>query len=558
MSDKMGLRKAFIFRGGKRIKPSDEPLKYLDNSLAKLKATLEEGNNWDVEDFVLNSSDDVALKLRGMEDSQTNEILLFYTGHGVPQPQNRYALIGEDSNEILFDNIINAINKFNLTRFVLIIDACHSSEIEKSIPRVDNIEVVSSVSRGLAYEDELFESSKFVHYFTQAIMESSQDIESDISLEHICQSINANNETLQKPLRIPPIQSRFTKHITIAPSRKPIKERPLPNAPIEFPTGQVPYESIFYIAREDYKAYDMLRSDYSLIRIKAPRQYGKTSLLSRLLKTARNEHYQVVAFNFQEFDHEMLENLDELLSFICDMVGLECDIEPQLNEKILQRLTPKMRASKVMESLLSQTTKPIVLAIDEADRLFGYGNVSDEFFGLIRAWHEKSKDNPKWQKLKLILSHSTEPLLGITSVNQSPFHNVGLAMDLQAFNMEEITYLANQAHTLNLSNSDLAKLHRYIGGHPYLTRKVLYEMATEGIDLIEALNPKRFEEHLRRYKIIFENNTTLIETIKKVIHGDCPNTQLCYILEATGFINRSINNITFNSKLYEEFFKNNF
>jgi len=63
---------------------------------------------------------------------------------------------------------------------------------------------------------------------------------------------------------------------------------------------------------------------------------------------------------------------------------------------------------------------------------------------------------------------------------------------------------------------------------------------------------------LRRYKIIFENNTTLIETIKKVIHGDCPNTQLCYILEATGFINRSINNITFNSKLYEEFFKNNF
>ena len=134
----MGLRKAFIFRGGKKIKPSDKPLKYLDNSLAKLKATLEEGNNWDVEDFVLNSSDDVALKLRGMEDSQTNEILLFYTGHGVPQPQNRYALIGENSNEILFDNIINAINKFNLTRFVLIIDACHSHSAIDSIAQEYN------------------------------------------------------------------------------------------------------------------------------------------------------------------------------------------------------------------------------------------------------------------------------------------------------------------------------------------------------------------------------------------------------------------------------------
>lgn len=552
------MRKAFVFRGGDKIKPHDNPLHYLDSSIDKLTNTLREHGEWEAENFVLKSSDDVALRLRDIEDNETNEILIFYTGHGVPQPDNRYALIGDSCNEILFDNIINPINKFTQTRFILIIDACHSSEVEKSIPRVDNIEIVTSVTKGLAYEDGLFESSTFVYYFIQAITQSAKEIGSKIDLEYICQSINANNETLQKPIRIPPKHTRFTHPIVIAPSHKPTHDRPLPNAPIELPNGQVPIESIFYIDREDYKAYQELYGNYSLIRIKAPRQYGKTSLLSRLIKMAREKEYQVVAFNFQEFDGGILGSLNELLSFICDMVGLECDIEPKVNAKMLQHLTSMMRASKIMESILSLANTPIVLAIDEADKLFGYAT-SNDFFGLIRAWNEKSKNDPKWNRLKIIISHSTEPLLGVTNINQSPFHNVGLGMELKPFNKEQITYLANETHRLHLSNHDLEKLQKHIGGHPYLTRKVLYEMASETIDLIEALSARRFEEHLRRYKMIFEQNPKLIETIKAIIKGDRPNTELCYILEATGFIKSTMmNHPTFSSTLYQEFFENNF
>ncbi|MFK5975812.1 MAG: AAA-like domain-containing protein [Sulfurovum sp.] len=98
----------------------------------------------------------------------------------------------------------------------------------------------------------------------------------------------------------------------------------------------------------------------------------------------------------------------------------------------------------------------------------------------------------------------------------------------------------------------------YIGGHPYLTRKVLYEMATENIDLIEALCVGRFDEHLRRYLIIFQHNPNLIETIKEVIKGDCPDIEKCSILEATGFITNSMNDVRFSSKLYQEFFERYF
>jgi len=553
----MSTRKAFIFRGGDKIDPSHKPLKYLDSSVAKIKTTLQEYGKWEVDSFILQSSDDISNKLDTIEDDENNEIILFYTGHGVPQPDGRYALIRDNYHEVLFDNIINPINKFNLTRFIIIIDACHSSETEESVPRVDNIEIVSSVTRGLAYEDSLFESSTFVHYFIKSITQSTKEIGSDITLEYICNSINQNDEVRQKPIRIPPKHTRFTNYITIAPSLKPITNRPVPNAPLEFPTGQVPMDSNYYISRDDSRAYDMLRSDYSLIRIKAPRQYGKTSLLSRLLREAKSQKYEIVSFNFQEFDNEILENLDELLSYICDIISIESDIEPNINPRLLNRLTPKMRATKYIESILSQIDKPIVLAIDEADRLFEYSDVSDEFFGLLRAWHEKSKDKEIWRQLKIILSHSTEPLLGITSINQSPFHNVGLGMNLKAFTFGEIKGLIN-VHNLILSDDEIIKLIKYIGGHPYLIRKILYEIASENIDLIEALDTKRFEEHLRRYLIIFQNNPKLIETVQKVMIGDCPSMDRCYILEATGFITNCMNDIKFSCKLYQEFFEKYF
>jgi len=108
----MATRKAFIFRGGDKINSTDKPLQYLDSSLSKLKTTLQEYGKWEVESFVLRSSDDISDKLSSIVDNEDNEILLFYTGHGVPQPHGRYALIRDNYNEVLFDNIINPINKF--------------------------------------------------------------------------------------------------------------------------------------------------------------------------------------------------------------------------------------------------------------------------------------------------------------------------------------------------------------------------------------------------------------------------------------------------------------
>jgi hypothetical protein len=235
------------------------------------------------------------------------------------------------------------------------------------------------------------------------------------------------------------------------------------------------------------------------------------------------------------------------------------DIEVKINKKILKRLTPMLKATKYIEKILAHLDKPLVLAIDEADRLFEYSEVSDSFFGLIRAWHEKAKVDSLWEKLKIILSHSTEPLLGVTSINQSPFHNVGLGIELKPFTEKEIAELASR-HRIVLSNNELEKFMSFIGGHPFLSRKVLFTMVDEKKSFQEIVSQSQkkesiFSDHMRRYLWILKDNKKLMNILKLILKEErCDDDSGCYILESTGLIQDTLNRPKFSCELYRDFF----
>ena len=330
---------------------------------------------------------------------------------------------------------------------------------------------------------------------------------------------------------------------------------------LEQPIGTVPLESRYYIQRKvDKRCHDILKSKYTLIRIKAPSQYGKTSLLTRLISQAKQENYRIVYFNFQEFDKSLLSSINQLLEFICDIIAFELDIEITLNPRIAKRLTPKTKATKQIQKILSKINKPLVLAIDEADRLFDYEDVSDEFFSLIRAWHEYAKSDPLWENLKILLSHSTEPLLGIKNINQSPFHNVGLGVELKPFNSHEIKELA-QRHNISLRTQEVEKFISFLGGHPYLSRNTLYAIATESKSLTniidEAYTSKSiFKKHMQRYLLLIKENPQLLKVLHEILQNKRNiDERQCYILEATGLINDTMGSIKFSCQLYHEFFQ---
>ena len=60
------------------------------------------------------------------------------------------------------------------------------------------------------------------------------------------------------------------------------------------------------------------------------------------------------------------------------------------------------------EHLLSSLQTPIVLMITAAEELLQHPKIAQEFFPLLRSWHEKAKWSVPWRKLLLVIMHATE------------------------------------------------------------------------------------------------------------------------------------------------------
>lgn len=100
----------------------------------------------------------------------------------------------------------------------------------------------------------------------------------------------------------------------------------------------------------------------------------------------------------------------------------------------------------------------------------------------------------------MVLVYSTEAYVPV-DINQSPF-NFGLAVELLEFRHEQVKDLA-QRHQLNWSDIEVEKLTGLVGGHPFLVRLALYQIARQEINLAEFLQTAAtaegiYSKHLQR------------------------------------------------------------
>lgn len=344
-------------------------------------------------------------------------------------------------------------------------------------------------------------------------------------------------------------------------------------APVDliYPNGQVPLGSSLYVERYpiEEQCYQEIARTNALIRIKAPRQMGKTSLMSKILTHAEEEHsYQTVDINFQLCEQNFFESLDKLLKSFCAIVGRKILGPANANVSNLsdywdsEFLGSKMICTSYFEEcLLPQIDSCLVIGIDEVDRVFSAQDtwsVATEFFGLLRGWHEAGKRGGVWQKLKLVLSYSTEIYIPLQS-NQSPF-NVGFPVELSEFNLEQVKDLVAR-HQLNWQTKQIEQLMDLVGGHPFLVRLALYHIAKKERTLEQLLANAATKEgiyenylcrHLRDLK-----EYKLAEAMKTVI-GSENNTQLTeeqrFKLQSKGLIKLHNNQVEPSCKLYQQYF----
>ena len=210
----------------------------------------------------------------------------------------------------------------------------------------------------------------------------------------------------------------------------PIKNEFLP----EYPKGSVPLNSVFYIQRNliEERCYDTILQAGSLIRIKAPNQMGKTSLLYRIIAHSNQQGYHTVRLNFLQAETTVFNDLDKFLRWFCAYVSHKLKLPSLLNESWDEYRGSIINCTTYFEDhILDNINNNLVLALDEVDKVFQYPEISQGFFAMLRSWHEEAKTVDIWEKLRLAVVHSTENY-GSLDINQSPF-NVCLVVELTEF-----------------------------------------------------------------------------------------------------------------------------
>ncbi|NEP05461.1 MAG: molecular chaperone Tir [Okeania sp. SIO4D6] len=341
-------------------------------------------------------------------------------------------------------------------------------------------------------------------------------------------------------------------------------KKPLPSSLPKLPKNQDDYHHNFYIKRSplEENCYQEITKPGALIRIKAPRQMGKTSLMARVLHDVEKLGYKTAVLNFQLVERQIFDNLDIFLRWFSAEVASELNLPTNLDNYWNEIFGSKVSCKSYFERhILKSINTPIVLVLDEVDNIFQYPEITVDFFSLLRAWHEDAKNRDLWKNMRLVVVHSTESYVPI-DINQSPF-NVGLPIDLPELNAAQIKNLASY-YQLQLNISEIEKLMAIVGGNPYLIKLALYEIYQNNISIDDLLKTAAtdvgcYADHLQRHWWHLQQSPELAQAAKTVMNSNQPvqlETMEGLKLHSIGLVNFQENQATPRYDLYHLYFRN--
>lgn len=337
---------------------------------------------------------------------------------------------------------------------------------------------------------------------------------------------------------------------------------------LELPDTPVPLDSALYIHRPPIEdlAFKEIVKPGGLIRIKAPKQMGKTSLVMRILAQAQARGYRTVRLNLLQAEDSILNNLERLLRWFCANISLQLDLESSLDDYWDKDLGFKVSCTNYLQGyVLSQLSSPLVITLDEVNHLFRFPQVAREFLPLLRFWHEEANNVPIWQKLRLIVTHSTEIYISL-NLNQSPF-NVGLSLRLCEFDLEQVKELARryglESDKSSVQLEQIKSLVEIVGGHPYLINLAFCHLVTRNNNLEKILREAPtdtgiYRDHLRGHLFTLSQHPELAAAYNKTIESEEPvvlNSLIAYELESIGLVKLHKNKSVPLCELYRLYFR---
>jgi hypothetical protein len=319
--------------------------------------------------------------------------------------------------------------------------------------------------------------------------------------------------------------------------------RPIPPTR-PMPVGGLPLDSESYVVRAaDGALRAALDRRDSIILLRGARQMGKTSSLALGLRLASSAGAAVAFTDLQKLNRSELETPEALYRALGAGIAVELDLDVFPEDVWDARRAPNTNFERYLRrEILEKIDRPLVWAIDEADRLFSCA-FGSEVFGLFRSWHNARAMNPTgpWRRLTLVIVYATEAHLFITDVNQSPF-NVGTLIALEDFTPEQVADLNGRYGSPLCTDAERASYDRLVGGQPYLVHRGLFEMAEQGVDVAAFVAQAErdegfFGDHLRRILVLLAEEPGLCDAVREVLQGRaCPDLKSFYRLRAAGVL----------------------
>lgn len=359
---------------------------------------------------------------------------------------------------------------------------------------------------------------------------------------------------VREGVNISPVQPTITHSVPTSDNR----------IALEAEGGAVPLGSAFYLVRETDREFEAaIRRQDSIVLVKGGRQVGKTSLLARGLQQARRSGTKVILCDLQKLTTNQLLSADSLFLSLAEIIAEQLELEVDL-ERFWS--TPRGWNVKferfLRREVFGKIDTPIVWGLDEIDRLFEHP-FQTEVFGLFRSWHNERSLDPDTHlsRLTLAIAYATEAHLFITDLNQSPF-NVGTRLLLEDFTLAEVAEI-NRRYGSPLH--DTAELERYyilVGGNPYLVRRGLHAITTQGLTL-DAIETDVAPEHgifgdaLRRMIAALKQDERLSSVIRDLLQGNAiPDPDSFYRLRSAGVIvGTSEQDARIGRKLYTDYLR---
>ena len=319
-----------------------------------------------------------------------------------------------------------------------------------------------------------------------------------------------------------------------------------------------------YIERPiiEKKCFEAMKQPGALIRIKAPEEMGKTWLMNKIFADLAKLNYRIVPLNLLQAEETVISQLDKFLPWLCTRITRRLGLKNQIDSYWDESLSCNDNCTIYFEEyLLANLDTPLVLGLENVDRIFPITAVAGDFFSLLRSWHEDAKVLDIWGQLRLVMAHSTDVYIPL-KLDQSPF-NVGVSIELSEFNALQIQELARR-YGLDWDNDQVEQLMAIVDGHPYLVDTALTHLATyrdlslENLLAIVATEEGIYRRHLRNHWLKLKQEPELVAAIKQLVETDSPvkiASELVFKLDSMGLIRFQGNQVRLRCQLYSSYFR---